>query len=96
MPIKDGKFAFKEMFAGKDKFEFSARTKALHDELAEINRHWNLVRGTSLSGTPKLQTHTEEYFRHLDAWCLSLEEEVKQHRRFSVTCKRNKQWQNDV
>ena len=81
MPIKDGKFAFKEMFAGKDKFEFSARTKALHDELAEINRHWNLVRGTSLSGTPKRRRTSEEYFRHLDAWCLSLEEEVKQHQK---------------
>ena len=84
MPIKDGKFAFKEMFAGKDKFEFSARTKALHDELAEINRHWNLVRGTSLSGTPKRRRTSEEYFRHLDAWCLSLEEEVKQHQKLSL------------
>ena len=34
--IKDGKFAYKQIFAGKDKYEFSARMKALHSEFAEV------------------------------------------------------------
>ena len=38
LPIKDGKFAYKEIFAGKDKFEYSARMKQLHtDFFAEVN-----------------------------------------------------------
>lgn len=51
LPIRDGKFAFKKMFAGKDKLEFSERTKRLHDELAEVNRKWNLKRGRNVSET---------------------------------------------
>ena len=32
LPIKDGKFAYKEIFAGKDKFEYSERMKQLHTD----------------------------------------------------------------
>ena len=38
LPIKDGKFAYKQIFAGKDKYEFSARMKALHSEFADVNK----------------------------------------------------------
>lgn len=41
LPIQDGKFAFKKMFAGKDKYEFSARMKMLHDELSQVNENGN-------------------------------------------------------
>ena len=34
LPIKDGRFAYKEIFAGKDKFEYSARMKQLHTDLS--------------------------------------------------------------
>lgn len=34
LPIKDGKFAYKEIFAGKDKFEYSARMKQLHTDFS--------------------------------------------------------------
>lgn len=41
LPIKDGRFAYKEIFAGKDKFEYSARMKQLHtDFFAEVNTKW--------------------------------------------------------
>lgn len=29
------------MFAGKDKYEFSARMKMLHDELSQVNENGN-------------------------------------------------------
>jgi len=38
LPIKDGKFAYKQIFAGKDKYEFSARMKALHSEFARCQQ----------------------------------------------------------
>ena len=34
LPIKDGRFAYKEIFAGKDKFEYSARMKQLHTDFS--------------------------------------------------------------
>lgn len=35
LPIKDGKFAYKEIFAGKDKYEFSERMKQLHTDFMQ-------------------------------------------------------------
>lgn len=34
LPIKDGRFAYKEIFAGKDKYEFSQRMKQLHTDFS--------------------------------------------------------------
>ncbi len=51
LPIKDGKFAFKEIFAGANNREYSQRTSKLHDELAMVNEPWGLVRGTSQTET---------------------------------------------
>ncbi len=45
LPTKDGKFAYKQIFAGKDKYEFSARMKALHSEFADVNKRWGMERG---------------------------------------------------
>lgn len=81
LPIQDGKFAFKKIFAGKDKLEFSARTKKLHDELAEVNRKWNLKRGRNVSETGAKHRTTEEYRRHLSAECTGIEEQVVQHKK---------------
>lgn len=81
LPIQDGKFAFKKIFAGKDKLEFSARTKKLHDELAEVNRKWNLKRGRNVSETGAKHRTTEEYRRHLSEECTNIEEQVVQHKK---------------
>lgn len=81
LPIQDGKFAFKKIFAGKDKLEFSARTKKLHDELAEVNRKWNLKRGRNVSETGAKHRTTEEYRRHLSAECTGIEEQIVQHKK---------------
>ena len=52
LPIKDGKFAYKEIFAGKDKFEYSERMKQLHtDFFAEVNTKWGMSKGRSIAET---------------------------------------------
>ena len=46
VPInQSGKLSFANVFAGKDKYEFSKRTKALWDEAAKINEKYGLARG---------------------------------------------------
>ena len=81
LPIQDGKFAFKKMFAGKDKYEFSARMKMLHDELSQVNEKWQLERGRNVSETGARHRSTEEYRRHLSEECTNIEEQVVQHKK---------------
>ena len=77
LPIKDGKFAFKEIFAGANNREYSQRTSKLHDELAMVNEPWGLVRGTSQTETRQRHRPTEEYRKHLSEECSSKEEELE-------------------
>lgn len=80
LPIKDGRFAYKEIFAGKDKFEYSARMKQLHsDFFSEVNTRWGMSRGTSISETGARHRSTEEYRRMLSEECTSIEENIKCH-----------------
>ena len=80
LPIKDGKFAYKQIFAGKDKYEFSARIKQLHNEFAEVNRKWGMSRGTSISETGARHRSTEEYRRQLSEECTAAEQTLETHR----------------
>lgn len=80
LPIKDGKFAYKEIFAGKDKYEFSRRMKQLHtDFYAEVNSKWGMSRGSSVSETGKKHRSTEEYRRMLSEECSTIEENISRH-----------------
>lgn len=80
LPIKDGKFAYKEIFAGKDKYEFSGRMKQLHtDFYAEVNSKWGMSRGSSVSETGKKHRSTEEYRRMLSEECSTIEENISRH-----------------
>lgn len=80
LPIKDGRFAYKEIFAGKDKFEYSARMKQLHsDFFSEVNTKWGMSRGTSISETGARHRSTEEYRLMLSEECTSIEENIKRH-----------------
>ena len=81
LPIKDGKFAYKQIFAGKDKYEFSARMKALHSEFADVNKRWGMERGTSVSETGARHRTTEEYRRQLSEQCTTIEQSVASHQR---------------
>ena len=80
LPIRDGKFAYKEIFAGKDKFEFSQRMKQLHtDFFAEINTKWGMERGRSVAETGARHRTTEEYRRMLSEECTTIEQQIGRH-----------------
>ena len=80
LPIKDGRFAYKEIFAGKDKFEYSARMKQLHtDFFTEVNTRWGMSRGTSISETGARHRTTEEYRRMLSEECTTIEQQIGRH-----------------
>ncbi len=81
LPIRDGRFAYKQIFAGKDKYEFSARMKTLHSEFAEVNKRWGMERGTSVSETGARHRTTEEYRRQLSEQCTVIEQTVAAHQR---------------
>ena len=82
LPIKDGRFAYKEIFAGKDKFEYSARMKQLHtDFFAEVNTKWGMSRGSSVSETGARHRTTEEYRRMLSEECTTIEENISRHQK---------------
>ena len=77
LPIdKNQKFAFKKLFAGKDKYEFKARTTAIHDALAKVNAKWGLDRGDNIVLTGARHRSTEEYRRSLSSQCTALEKEL--------------------
>ena len=82
LPIKDGKFAYKEIFAGKDKFEYSERMKQLHtDFFAEVNTKWGMSRGRSVSETGARHRTTEEYRRMLSEECTTIEDNITRHQK---------------
>lgn len=85
LPIKDGRFAYKQIFAGKDKYEFSARMKNLHSEFAEVNKRWGMERGTSVSETGARHRTTEEYRRQLSEQCTTIEQTITAHQRTLVS-----------
>ena len=65
LPIQEGRFAYKKIFAGADKYEFSARMKQLHDDYAKVNERWGMSRGSSIAETGAKHRTTEEYRRQL-------------------------------
>lgn len=82
LPIdKDKKFAFKKMFAGKDKYEYKEIMLALHDELAKVNEKWGLMRGDSIAVTGAKHRTTEEYKRELSGQCTTLEGQIEENKR---------------
>lgn len=82
LPIdKDKKFAFKKMFAGKDKYEYKEIMLALHDELAEVNEKWGLKRGDSIAVTGVKHRTTEEYKRELSGQCTTLEGQIEENKK---------------
>ena len=82
LPIDEkNRFAYKKIFAGKDKYEFRARTIALHDELALVNVKWGLGRGDDRNRTGTKHRTTEEYRRELSAECTELEQQLDSGRK---------------
>ena len=81
LPIENERFAYKKIFAGKDKYEFSQRMKQLHNDFAEVNRKWGMERGSSISEIGARHRTTEEYRRHLTELCTSIEQEITQYQK---------------
>ena len=81
LPIQDGRFAYKKIFAGKDKYEFSERTKQLHSDFAKVNARWGMSRGSSIAETGARHRSTEEYRRQLSQQCTDIEQQIDRHER---------------
>ena len=78
MPIRNNKFAFKQIFAGKDKYAFKNYMAQLHSELAKVNEKWGLSRGTDITTTGARHRTSEEYRRDMVKECSTLEEQIKE------------------
>lgn len=76
LPIMNSnRLSYKEMFVGKDKYEYSERTKHLHDELAVINEKWGLKRGDSIAVTG---AQHKSYLQWLKEQIIQKEKTVKE------------------
>ena len=79
IPVTAGnKISFNQVFVGGDKYEFSRRSMALHDQFAAVNRKWGLLRGDSVHETHRQHQSTEVYRRNLSGQCSTLERKVNQ------------------
>ena len=82
MPIRDGKFAFRDIFAGANKYEFSARMRELHSALADVNERWGLNRGNAIASDGSTRhVSTEEYRRMLTEWSVNTLSDLKDKQR---------------
>jgi outer membrane murein-binding lipoprotein Lpp len=76
LPIKDGKFAYKKIFAGENIYEFKEKARKLHDEFAEVTAKWGFSRGSDVAKTGARNIPPHEYRRLLSRECDSLEEQI--------------------
>lgn len=83
LPVDERNYlSYKRVFAGKDRFEYSAYIRSLHDKLSVVNAKWGLSRGTSR----KVRTiSTEHYHRNLqdanatlESRCMALNDQIRQ------------------
>ncbi|MCQ2221454.1 MAG: plasmid recombination protein [Prevotella sp.] len=76
LPIdQNNRFAYKNIFCGKSKYEYKQNMIRLHDKLALVNEKWGLVRGTSIVESGAKHRSTEDYRRWLAGECDSLEKQ---------------------
>lgn len=76
---KKNRISYNDIFGGNKEM---SRQKFLmyHNEVAEVNKKWNLERGDDISVTGAKHRTTEEYFRWLRQRCEELEKEEKGRR----------------
>lgn len=77
LPIKDGRFAFKKIFGGKDLYDYKDYMRSLHDEFAKVNEKWGLSRGSDISKTGARNIPPQEYRRMLSRECADLESQIE-------------------
>ncbi len=82
LPITpEGKLSYKKVFSGDTKYDYRDKMLSIHNELAEVNKKWNLVRGTSIVDTGAEHVSTEDYRRSLREECTTLDEQIKNQRK---------------
>lgn len=82
LPITpEGKLSYKKVFSGDTKYDYRDKMLAIHNALAEVNKKWKLVRGTSIVDTGAEHVSTEDYRRKLREECTTLDEQIKNQRK---------------
>jgi predicted nucleic acid-binding Zn-ribbon protein len=78
LPILNGKFSYKKLFAGRDLYDYKDKMRQLHDEFAEVNEKWGLTRGDNIAETGARHRTTEEYRRALSHECTEMEDQIQE------------------
>jgi hypothetical protein len=65
LPIKDGKFAYKKLFAGSNLYDYKDKMRQLHDEFADVTAKWGFSRGSDVAKTGARNIPPHEYRRLL-------------------------------
>lgn len=84
VPVDEkNRISFRKVCIGPEntKFAFHKATERLHDEFAVVSNKWDMERGTSIKETGAKHRSTEEYMRHLQEVCFTLQQEAEQHRK---------------
>lgn len=76
LPIKDGRFAFKKIFCGQDRYSLSEYWYSIHTEFAEVNKKWGLMRGEKGNNWQKRNIPPREYRLILNRECANLETQI--------------------
>lgn len=76
LPIQNGKFAYKKIFAGVNLYDYKDKMRKLHDDLAVVNKRWGLVRGSDVSVTGARNIPPQEYRRLLSIECDDLQRQI--------------------
>ena len=77
VPVVDNKISWKKVFSAENKIEGSKKWKAMHDEVATINKKWGLERGEDINVTGAKHRTSEEYWQYLRDKCNELEAETQ-------------------
>lgn len=82
LPVTDqNKISWKQVMAGKDKYEYRARMLQLHNEFAEVNKKYGLERGDAIAVTGAKHRSTEQYHQWLDEQKGKLENDIYRQKR---------------
>jgi predicted nucleic acid-binding Zn-ribbon protein len=87
LPIWDGKFAYKKMFAGANLYDYKDKMRKLHDDFAAVTEKWGFTRGSDVAKTGARNIPPHEYRRLLSIECDSLEEQIKYNKSLLVQLK---------
>ena len=81
VPIdQKGRLSFKKVFKGDSLVTYRENMVNLHNELAEVNAKYGLVRGTNIKVSGAKHMSTEDYRRHLAEECNGLESQIRNSR----------------